>query len=86
MSDPQTHSLSLYFLQRPVDRICAVHVAQLYLIVLQLPGSGAFKIFHPMIFQRMLDTFHLFHDEGGRILCNHYHMCMAAVSPIKLIL
>ena len=51
-------------LQRPLDRICAVHAAQLYLLLLQLPGSGAFKIFHSMIFQRMLDTFHLFHDQG----------------------
>ena len=57
-------------IQRPLDRICAVHAAQLYLLLLQLPGSGAFKIFHSMIFQRMLDTFHLFHDEGEeRVLC-----------------
>ena len=60
----------LTYLQRPLDRVCAVHAAQLYLLLLQLPGSGAFKIFHSMIFQRMLDTFHLFHDQGEGGECN----------------
>ena len=60
---PHAHTHS----QRPLDRVCAVHAAQLYLLLLQLPGSGAFKIFHSMIFQRMLDVFHLFSDEGEKI-------------------
>ena len=31
-------------------------------------GSGAFKIFHPMIFQKAMDMFYLFPDKGS-LLC-----------------
>ncbi|XP_064384274.1 condensin-2 complex subunit D3-L-like isoform X2 [Halichondria panicea] len=46
----------------PSDRVCAVCAALVYLSLLQLPGSGAFKIFHPMLFQKTLDTFYLYPD------------------------
>ena len=56
---------NLFSFQRPVDRICAVYASQLYLILLQLPSSGGFKLFHPMIFQKALDVFHLFPENSN---------------------
>ncbi len=45
---------------RPMDRICAVQAARVYLMLLQVPGSGGFKLFHSMIFQKTIDAFVLF--------------------------
>ena len=41
------------------ERQLAIQAAGLYLVLLGLPGSGAFKIFHPVLFSRALDTFTL---------------------------
>jgi len=49
---------------RPVDRICAVQAARLYLLLLQVPGSGGFKLFHAMIFQKAVDALVLFPCTG----------------------
>jgi hypothetical protein len=38
-------------------RQLAIQAAGLYLFLLVLPGSGAFKIFHPVLYSRALDTF-----------------------------
>ncbi|KAL5479917.1 hypothetical protein EMCRGX_G023519 [Ephydatia muelleri] len=49
--------------QTAVARLCATYAAQLYLVLLQMPGSGAFKIFHPMIFQKALDVFYMWPER-----------------------
>ncbi len=41
----------------------AVCAGLVYLSLLQLPGSGAFKVFHPMLLQKALDTFYLYPDN-----------------------
>ena len=51
--------------QRREARLCAVHAAQLYVVLLQVPGSSAFKLFHPMLFQKALDTLLLFPGGGA---------------------
>merc|ERR1719318_1537302 len=42
-----------------VERQLAIQAAGLSLVLLGLPGSGAFKIFHPVLFSRALDTFNM---------------------------
>lgn len=49
---------------RPVDRICAIQAARVYLMILQAPGSGGFKLFHTMIFQKAIDAFVLYPSQG----------------------
>ena len=62
----------------------AIQAAGLYLVLLGLPGSGAFKIFHPVLFSKALDIFTLVsklgmdkirgaqrRKEGQRKLLNH---------------
>eukprot|EP00092_Neocalanus_flemingeri_P019653 GFUD01021285.1.p1 GENE.GFUD01021285.1~~GFUD01021285.1.p1 ORF type:complete len:1759 (-),score=675.16 GFUD01021285.1:47-5323(-) len=41
------------------ERQLAMQAAGLYLVLLGLPGSGAFKIFHPVLYSKALDTFNL---------------------------
>ena len=41
------------------ERELAIQAAGLYLVLLGLPGSGAFKIFHPVLYSRALDTFNM---------------------------
>lgn len=50
--------------QRPVDRICAIHAARLYVILLQLPGSGGYKLYHPMLFQKAVNVAYLYPESG----------------------
>ena len=38
------------------ERQLGLRAASLYLVILGLPGSGAFKIFHSVLFSRALDT------------------------------
>ena len=42
----------------------AIQAAGLYLVLLGLPGSGAFKIFHPVLFSKALDIFTLVSKLG----------------------
>lgn len=49
------------------DRICAVYCSQLYLTLLQVPGTTAYKTFHPMLFQKALDVFNLYPETVGSI-------------------
>ena len=42
-----------------LDRHKGTKAAGLYFILLGLPGSGAFKIFHPVLYNKSLDTFKL---------------------------
>ena len=42
-----------------MDRHKGTKAAGLYFILLGLPGSGAFKIFHPVLYNKSLDTFKL---------------------------
>ncbi len=53
-----------FLLQRAVDRICAVQASRVYHMMLQLPDAAGYKLFHPMIFQKSLDVFHLFPENG----------------------
>ena len=41
------------------ERSLGLKAAGLYLVILGLPGSGAFKIFHPVLFSKALDSFTL---------------------------
>ncbi|XP_065903031.1 condensin-2 complex subunit D3-L-like isoform X3 [Dysidea avara] len=41
------------------DTCLATLAANLYLLLLQIPGSGGFKVFHPMVFQRVIESLHL---------------------------
>eukprot|EP00095_Tigriopus_kingsejongensis_P003824 maker-scaffold2482_size15237-snap-gene-0.3 protein:Tk03824 transcript:maker-scaffold2482_size15237-snap-gene-0.3-mRNA-1 annotation:"condensin-2 complex subunit d3" len=41
------------------ERKLCIRATSLYLVLLALPGSGAFKIFHPVLYQRALSTFKL---------------------------
>ena len=41
------------------ERSLGLKAAGLYLVILGLPGSGAFKIFHPVLFSKALDSFSL---------------------------
>ena len=41
------------------EREQCCRAAGLYFVLLSLPGSGAFSIFHPVLFNRALDTFKL---------------------------
>ena len=61
---------------RPVDRICAVQAARLYLTLLRVPGSGGFKLFHSMIFQKALDAFVLFPTRGMSCAAYSIMMCL----------
>ncbi|TRY62148.1 hypothetical protein TCAL_11306, partial [Tigriopus californicus] len=42
-----------------VERQLCLQATSLYFIFLALPGSGAFKIFHPVLYQKALSTFKL---------------------------
>ena len=55
--------------------MCAVQASLVYLSLLQLPGCGAFKIFHPMVFQKALDVFYLFPDGGEWSIFDTPAMC-----------
>ncbi len=44
---------------RAFERDQCCRAAGLYFVLLSLPGSGAFSIFHPVLFNRALDTFKL---------------------------
>ena len=39
------------------NRLESVAAASLYFTFLGMPGSGAFKIFHPLLFTKALDVF-----------------------------
>ena len=39
------------------DRLESVAAASLYFTFLGMPDSGAFKIFHPLLFTKALDVF-----------------------------
>ena len=41
------------------ERELGVLASSLYIVILGLPGSGAFKIFHPVLFNKALDCFNL---------------------------
>ena len=41
------------------DRDLGLKATSLYFILLSIPGSSAFKIFHPMLYSKALDTFKL---------------------------
>ncbi|XP_071957014.1 condensin-2 complex subunit D3-L-like, partial [Antedon mediterranea] len=45
------------------QREAATLATTLYLIILQIPGSGAFNILHPIIFEKALETFKLWPDN-----------------------
>ena len=45
--------------QDEAERSRSLKAAGLYLVILGLPGSGAFKIFHPVLFSKALDSFTL---------------------------
>lgn len=58
--------LLFYFLDRgqklnasAEDREFCLKATSLYFILLGVPGSGAFKIFHPVLYNKALDTFKL---------------------------
>ncbi len=42
---------------RSFERDHCCRAASLYFVLLSIPGSGAFSIFHPVLFNRTLDTF-----------------------------
>ena len=42
-----------------VDRELGLKATSLYLVLLAIPGSSAFKIFHPVLFNKALDSFKL---------------------------
>ena len=42
-----------------VDREVGLKATSLYLVLLAIPGSSAFKIFHPVLFNKALDSFKL---------------------------
>ena len=59
-------SLLFYFMNRgqkfdaaSAERELACKSTSFYFALLALPGSGAFKIFHPVLFKRALDTLKL---------------------------
>ena len=41
------------------ERELCLQASGLYIVILGLPGSGAFKIFHPVLFSKALDSFTL---------------------------
>ena len=41
------------------ERDMCLLASGLYIVILGLPGSGAFKIFHPVLFSKALDSFTL---------------------------
>ncbi len=43
----------------PIEREKCLRATGLYFILLGIPGSGAFKIFHPVLYNKALDTFKL---------------------------
>ena len=46
------------------ERNLAIQAAGLYLVLLGIPGSGAFKIFHPVLYSKALDIFTLVNKLG----------------------
>ncbi|XP_048580995.1 condensin-2 complex subunit D3 [Nematostella vectensis] len=42
-----------------------VLAANIYMVLLQLPGSGAYKVFHPLLFQKALDVLKLWPQKGA---------------------
>ena len=46
------------------ERNLAIQAAGLYLVLLGIPGSGAFKIFHPVLYNKALDIFTLVNKLG----------------------
>lgn len=70
---------------RPLDRICAVQAARLYLTLLQLPRSGGFTLFHPMIFEKTLDAFILFPENGILyiIICSQLCSCCCKNNNVR---
>ncbi|XP_074618468.1 uncharacterized protein LOC141877394 isoform X3 [Acropora palmata] len=41
--------------------------ANIYIILIQVPGSGAYNIFHPLLFQKALDVLRLWPCKGLRV-------------------
>ena len=41
----------------PLSRNLCLSATSLYFVLLGTPGSGAFKIFHPLLYKKALDTF-----------------------------
>lgn len=59
-------ALLYYYLDRgqklqsaSLERDVCLRSASLYFVLLGIPGSGAFKIFHPVLYNKALDTFKL---------------------------
>lgn len=44
-----------------------VLAANIYVVLVQIPGSGAYKVFHPLLFQKALDVLRLWpHRETNK--------------------
>ena len=49
-------------------RLESVAAASLYFTFLGMPGSGAFKIFHPLLFTKALDVFRVIRNLCSVVL------------------
>ncbi|KAJ8050994.1 Condensin-2 complex subunit D3 [Holothuria leucospilota] len=52
------------YLSPAVDRVVAILSAQLYFVLINVPGSGAYGILHPVVFEQAVDIFQLLPSIG----------------------